>query len=330
MISRFILTWILRIFFSVCAISLSCSAWADCTLRNGTSTVLQQINIPALRLNYTNPADTILWESPVITASTMADIYCYTDQVVESGYQSAKTPVSDISTSYVYETNNPGIGIKILAGQDMSNLIPMAWPHGTEQAKASYAYKQQNNFKVQLIATGSRITTGVLNLTNYSVERVFGSARQYLMSFNPTSVFVQSVGCDIETKDITVPLTGSQGIAITSLPRSGNTTSPVSFDIVLNCEQGTNVNIKFDGTTTDGQKKTLALDNPNQSSSARGVGVQVMYNYQPVTFGKEVYLLSNADSTTITLPFQAWLIRLSDAIEAGDVNATATFDMIYR
>ena len=78
------------------------------------------------------------------------------------------------------------------------------------------------------------------------------------------------------------------------------------------------------------QKKTLALDNPNQSSSARGVGVQVMYNYQPVTFGKEVYLLSNADSTTITLPFQAWLIRLSDAIEAGDVNATATFDMIYR
>lgn len=55
-----------------------------------------------------------------------------------------------------------------------------------------------------------------------------------------------------------------------------------------------------------------------------------MYNYQPVTFGKEVYLLSNADSTTITLPFQAWLIRLSDAIKAGDVNATATFDMIYR
>lgn len=147
-----------------------------------------------------------------------------------------------------------GIGIKI-GRSGYVNLIPMARPHGTEQAKASYAYKQQNYFKVQLIATGSRITTGVLNLTNYSVERVFGSARQYLMSFNPTSVFVQSVGCDIETKDITVPLTGSQGIAITSLPRSGNTTSPVSFDIVLNCEQGTNVNIKFDGTTTDGQKR---------------------------------------------------------------------------
>lgn len=328
--SRFILVWVLRISLSLCAISSSCSAWADCTLRNGSSTVLQQISIPTLRLNYSAPADTILWESPIIAGASVADIYCYTDEVVESGYQTAKTPVKNIATSYVYETNNPGIGIRILTSQNMSNLIPMAWPHATEQAKATYAYKQQNYFKVELIATGSRITSGVLNLTDFSVERMFGSARQYLVSFNPIPVFVQTVGCDVETKDITVPLTGTQGVDITSLSRSGNTTSPVSFDIVLNCEKSTDVNIKFDGTTVDNQKKTLALDNPNQSSSARGIGVQVLYNYQPVTFGKEVYLLSNVNSTSITLPFQAWLIRLSDAIEAGKINATATFDMIYR
>lgn len=324
----------LRPIIALCIVFISiftCSCVkADCTLWQGTSTVQQQFNIPTLRLKKDVAADTILWQSDVIAGATKANIYCYTEQQVTSGYQTPKTLVNGIATTFVYQTNNPGIGIKILTSQDRSNLIPMAWPKGNEQAHASYAYNQQNYFKVELIATGAQITSGTLDLSNFNAERMFGSARQYLISFVPTLVQVQSIGCDLQTKEINVPLTTARGVETTSLATSGATTYPVNFTVSLSCAQGTNISIKFDGTTLQGQPNTLVLDNVSTATSAQGVGVQILNNNQPVNFGQEIALLNNVSTTQINLPYQARLIRLDDDLKAGDVNATATFDMIYR
>lgn len=310
--------------------SISFSAWADCSFRNGTSTGIQHISIPSLSLDSTPAADTILWDSGVVMGTSIADIYCATEQTVTTGYQTAKTLVTGIATSNVYQTNNPGIGIRMMASANKQNLLAMTWGRGTEQAHAGYAYSQQMYFHAQLIATGKPLASGTLDLSDFKADRVFGSARQFLLSFSSSSITVRAFGCDLDTKDITVPLTTGRGAVITSLSTPGDTTTPARFDINLTCQKTTNVSIKFNGTTVSGKSNTLQLDNLSNSSSAKGVGVQVLNNGQPIDFGKQYDLLSNVTSTAITLSYQARLIRLSDAIQAGDVNATATFDMIYR
>ncbi|NBD00090.1 fimbrial protein [Atlantibacter hermannii] len=309
---------------------ISCSVWADCTFKNGTSTDVQKITPPSLRIAANTPADTVIWDSGIITGSSVADIYCYTETVVTSGYQTAKTLITGISSPNVYQTNNPGIGIRMLASANAQNLLTMTWPRGTEQAHATYGYKQQMYFKVQLIATGKPITSGTLDLSSFVVDRVFGTARQFLLSFSNSSITVQSVGCDLDTRDISVALTDGRGVVITSLNTPGATTSPVNFGINLSCQLNANVSITFQGTTISGKQDTLALDNQAQSTSAQGVGVQILQHGEPIMFGMERAILNNVTSTKITLPFQARLIRLNDNIRAGDINATATFDMIYR
>lgn len=310
------------------------SAWADCSFQSGTSTLQYQAVIPSLRLAHHPAADTVLWTSEMIGSSTAKNnIICSSTQTVYAGYQTSKTLASNIASGHVYQTNNPGIGIRIGNWRNSNGTIDtvyLDWPRSTEQARPSTSYAQPVQFKVQLIATGQPVSTGILDLSNYSVDRTFGSARQYLLSFLPTTVNVQSYGCDLETKEINVPLTSGKGVSATSLSEPGDTTPPVDFDIALNCEETTDVSIKFSGTTISGAQNILALDNPEQATSAKGVGVQILQNDELVNFGEEKALLTNVSNAQVTLPFQARLIRLSDAIGTGEVNATATFDMIYR
>lgn len=317
------------LFFFLLCIFTPRSVWADCSFRSGSTSYLF-LSIPALRLPQNPVADTVLWDSGIVQATPDPYIVCQTEQVVYSGFQSTKTPVTGIATQNVYQTNDPGIGIQVATSIDKVTLFYAGWPRRTEQAHAGFGYQQDTYFHVKLIATGKPISTGDLDLSSYSVDRTFGSARQYLLEYNPAKIFVQSMGCDLDTKDITVPLTAERGTVTNSLSTPGDTTTPARFDINLTCQKTTNISIKFTGTTVSGKSNTLQLDNLTSSSSAQGVGVQILYNGQPIDFDKQYDLLSNVTSTAVTLPYQARLIRLSDAIRAGDVNATATFDMIYR
>ena len=108
------------------------------------------------------------------------------------------------------------------------------------------------------------------------------------------------------------------------------TSSPVDFNIGLSCEMTTAISIQFNGTTPSGQNNILLLDNSGNVSSAQGVGVQILKDGQPINFGEQKEVVKSASTTKITLPYQARLIKLSSALRAGDVNATATFDMVYR
>ncbi|WP_186796111.1 fimbrial protein, partial [Salmonella enterica] len=92
----------------------------------------------------------------------------------------------------------------------------------------------------------------------------------------------------------------------------------------------TNVNVLFSGATVSGDNTTLALNNQTDSTSAQGVGVQVLYNEQPITFGTLLPTMQNVAQGSVILPFQAQIMRLNEELKAGEVNATATFEMIYR
>lgn len=306
------------------------STLADCIFTGGTTTGNFTLSIPALRLPREPAPDTILWDSGILHPTPSPLITCQSETVVWSGFLTAKTLVTGITSPYVYQTNNPGIGIQVLTSHDRVGIIYMQWPRLTEQAHAGFAYNQENYFHVKLIATGKPLTSGYLQLGGYNMDRAFGSARQYLFQFNPTNINVQATGCELETKDINVALTPGRGLVITALSDNNATSSPVDFNIGLSCEMTTTITIQFNGTTPSGQNNILLLDNSGNVSSAQGVGVQIVKDGQPINFGEQKEVVKSASTTKITLPYQARLIKLSSALRAGEVNATATFDMVYR
>jgi len=307
------------------------SAQANCVFHNGSGNVMQEVTIPTLTVDAHPAADTVLWDSGIISSSVTTDILCLTAATIETGYLNDKTPVSGLATPYVYQTNIPGIGIAIYTSKDMQTLVPIQWPRYAETAEAGDEFIEQHYFRVRLVATGQPISSGMLILYGYEADRTFGTIRQFLLSFNPTLVQVQTSGCDIETKDINVPLTPGGGASINSLSRSGDTTSPVDFGINLHCDENTDFSLKFSGNTA-GQQDILALDNPDQPDSAQGIGVQILFQDQPVSFNQTRQVWTTAHTQQVTVPFQAQVIRLYDrsSLRGGNINATATFEMVYR
>lgn len=319
--------------FSLCLLLflVSWTSQADCFFHNGSDNVTQQVYIPTLRLGAHPAADTVLWDSGTLTSPVTTDIKCLTAATIETGYLNDKTPVSGLATPYVYQTNIPGIGIAIYTSKDMQTLVPIQWPRYAERAEAGDVFVEQNYFRVKLIATGQQITSGTLILYGYEADRTFGSIRQFLLSFYPTLVQVEASGCDVETKDINVPLTPGGGASINSLSQSGDTTNPVDFNIDLHCEVNTDFALKFTGNTA-GSEDILALDNPDQADSAQGVGVQILFQNQPIAFNQSQQIWTTAQTEHFSVPFKAQVIRLYDKspLRGGNINATATFEMVYR
>lgn len=305
------------------------AALADCIYKDGTSAGHFFMSIPQQRPPRKPAPDTVLWDSGYIHIDPTPHITCLSDTNVYAGYTSAKTLAPGLATPYVYQTGNPGIGLQVITTHDRINKHYMMWPRELEIAH-NQAYNQENYFQVKLIATGKPIVSGNLDLSSYDMDRVFGSIYQYTLKFDPTKIIIQAYGCDIDTKDINVALTPGPGASITSLALPGSTTAPVNFDIALTCEVSTNVSIKFSGTTVSGKTNILQPDNISQPGTAQGVGIQILSNNQPIDFGSEYNMINNVSTSQVTLPYQAQIIRLNDAIQTGDINATATFEMIYR
>lgn len=311
---------------------------SNCSYIDGTSASSYIVTVPPLNVQRDVPAGTILWDSGTLVAPNKTSVKCTAASPIWRGYDdSTLTRVNVLDDNGIYQTNNPGIAIRVwwvnITNADLSDARAFQSPKsqegtGTCGGSGCTYSNMQGGFNVQLIATGKPITDDPLQLTRFSAARTYDEIPVLYISFVDTDVVVNSASCVLNSKNISVDL-GKQ-ILGTHLVHPGDTSSPVGFNIDLTCDPNTNVNVLFSGATVSGDNTTLALSNPTDSTSAQGVGVQVLYNDQPVTFGTLLPAMQNVAEGGVILPFQAQILRLNEELKAGEVNATATFEMIYR
>ena len=104
----------------------------------------------------------------------------------------------------------------------------------------------------------------------------------------------------------------------------GSTRGEQPFLLDLACDAGARVNIQFDGIAADGDMHgVLALVNPDEQSSARGVGVQLLYRGAPLVLGERLPL-ETALQGLRSYPFSARYYQTQPQIAAGEANAVAT------
>lgn len=241
------------------------------------------------------------------------------------------------SLASVYNTNIPGVGIKVFTGthsgagaydylQNPGNNNSFS---GTA-TNSSYVYWVASSIAtVYLVKTGD-ITSGRLaageigRVTNLETGTV-------LFSINTSGGNVNALACSIESGNgLSFPIGDVLNTEFKGVNSTPDKTSTV--DLKLDCNADANINIKLSGVQNPDstEKSILALSgNPGQDGVAEGVGVQLLYDGTPLEINKLINLKKSSGGKE-SFPITARYIQTKEAIRPGAANATAVLDLIYQ
>lgn len=183
----------------------------------------------------------------------------------------------------------------------------------------------------ELIKTNTTPATAALSpFTIYMVYSTPVSSnviRQPLYKYVFSAVNTNTVSCRVLDDNLIVDM----GFAVISKFKGpGSTQNSSDFNISLNCDPLTSVNVTLDNVTPleDMVNGVLGL---SSNSTAKGVGIQVMHNNLPVKFGNLInYGSAPIAGGVVKIPFTASYYQTQSTIRPGTVYATASFSLTYQ
>jgi len=230
----------------------------------------------------------------------------------------------------VYKTNLSGVGIRF--------RVTNAWVDGTVAAPHSATFTPPGTDAVsyvfaEVIVYGP-IEAGRLKtfptLTNTFTGSCFAKVSR-TFTIQPGLLVISAPTCKVTNRDMTVKL---PTVSTRALAHEGAAAGRTPFEIGLSCGPGS----KVYATMTDANNPenrssllTLAAD-----STARGVGLRVRRNYQPLELGpdssragtKNQWEIGSAGSFT-SVPLTVEYVS-TGAVSAGSVNGRVTFTLSYQ
>ncbi|ENO1078384.1 MULTISPECIES: fimbrial protein [Enterobacter] len=236
----------------------------------------------------------------------------------------------------VYKTNVPGVGIRIRIN---------SWNHGGAYAAPSpggfvftassdtggFGFSEAN---AELIKT-ENITSGVL-LTGEAVKYEAADnentdANSHVTWSIVSSSTINQVACSIVSgESLAFPIgdvMAGQFIAPGTVSKEART-----VNLGLDCDAGANVNITLNGVqsneTSDSSVLSLTTDG-GQEGIAEGVGVQLLYNNEPLKLNSRI-VLKQSQGGQESFPITARYIQTKDKVKPGIANATAVLNLTYQ
>ena len=140
-----------------------------------------------------------------------------------------------------------------------------------------------------------------------------------------------SAGGTCTTPDVSVSF---QTVSISSFTGIGSTAGVTPFNLLFNnCPPGLeNIGYTFSPTTSIADASQGVIT-PDASSTASGIGIQVMTDADtPIQYGT-IYNLENYDplnTSSYSVPLKAALYQTDSTVSAGKVKGAVTFTMIYK
>ncbi|WP_181969832.1 fimbrial protein [Paraburkholderia sp. DHOC27] len=299
---------------------------------------LPSVSVPAnLAVGQTIPGATASFAIPVnCTVNPGADWYMTTSPTA------AITLVAGFSDVYTTSGMGAGVGFRMrnAAGVVMAP-ISYAGATGTYDMGASKLGANVIQGTFELVKTGT-VATGSFGFSDYahvpSKEYANGgAASKSMLSFNYTVLNNSVASCSVTTTNVAVSMPYTNTSAFKGI---GTTASATHFDLGLQCDPNAKPAVSFtDSASISNQTNTLTLA---PGSTAAGVGVQLLYQNVPVTFGSASYSYTTSSTPTTTgvalgtlsgvqnIPFQARYIQTAASVTPGLVKAIATFTMNYN
>lgn len=222
----------------------------------------------------------------------------------------------------VYQTNVPGIGIRI------KNLgSGRVFPY--DQAVAGLVYaKIIDGIVAELVKTGV-VQAGAI--TGGTLARASIAGVMYTEEVDMGSNAIIPVACSIQTPTLNFPignvLAVNFGSSVGTIPAGAQN----SQNLGLSCDAGANINVMLQGTQNPDVADTsvLALTGQGSAGVASGVGVQLLYNSSPLVLNNNIVLKQSAGGQE-TFPITARYYQTKTAVTTGTANASAILTLTYQ
>ncbi|MBB5418443.1 fimbrial protein [Paraburkholderia atlantica] len=187
---------------------------------------------------------------------------------------------------------------------------------------------------MQLVKLSPLVSSQTLPAGPYFSTTVGGLNASTVSLANPVQIANQT--CTVTTPSIGVSL---GNVPLGRFHAVGSTSDTVPFQIGLNCAGvTTNYSITFtDNNHPANYSNVLSLAS---GSSASGVGIQIVKDGSPVSFGPDSSAAGNlhqmrvgssaGSGSVVGLPFGGRYVKTGNTITAGSANGVATFTMSYQ
>ncbi|MBP0592715.1 type 1 fimbrial protein [Paraburkholderia sp. LEh10] len=165
-----------------------------------------------------------------------------------------------------------------------------------------------------------------------------GDEASSTLSFSYTITGTAVPTCSVTTVDVAVSL---PMVSVSAFTNVGATAGTTPFGILLDCASDAEPSIGLtDATSPSNQSNVLTLA---PGSTAAGLGVQVLYQMQPLPLGSASYVYAgerDAPATRVTslgprsgatsIALEARYIQTATSVSPGTLKAVATFNLSYN
>lgn len=179
------------------------------------------------------------------------------------------------------------------------------------------------------IPSGTLIAT--VKLTHYSSSNPTGStggdevANLYFYTTGDITPVVPT--CDVKNFDANVTLPDAKRAALVNQGSGRYSGATKEFTINLACENTPKVNVTFDGDKMPGVTSEDVL--ANKLTGNDNVGVQILYNSNPLKIGEKVAVLSSAGANE-ALKFNAYYYYKGGTVQSGPIKSQTEFTFSYE
>ncbi len=224
----------------------------------------------------------------------------------------------------------PNLYIYLTAEQGTATGILTPLPSGADYRRSSGTFNNGSgswndigNIRVTLykkgrISQGGKVQGNILNkwITEDGV---------LMLTFMLAPFEVKVKGCKVTTPN---PEAILGDVHRTQFNGIGTTAGSATFDINLDCDSAISPTVTFSGTPAIvGKSNVLALNN---SATAKGVGVQILYKNKEVLLNTPISLGKTLAQGIVKSTFSARYYQISNTITGGDATATAQFTINYE
>lgn len=235
---------------------------------------------------------------------------------------------SAVLSSYgndVYDTGIEGIGFRVkgVFRTNQPKTISLYYPNSSDTVSltgSTTATTQEATF--QLVVTSNPVSSGTIDLTTLVAVMHFNDT-DWPVFFSGTTD-ITATACEVNTYDTSVNL----GTSYTQrFAGTGSTSSPTEFSINLICSSTSlTPSITFSGTADSNVSSVFA----NDSGTATGVGIQLLYGSTAITPDTTLSLGKPASTLATDYDFKAQLYQTTSAVTAGSVDTTVNFTLEYE
>ena len=319
------------------------TSFASCTA-NGVA-----INVPNFNFNL-NSISLYSQIGPEIVSSELTLFTCDAQQYEKNIQVNGGFPGVSVAAYFgqraIFTTYKPGIGyslaLELTGGSTCGSLPYTIWAGRAnmtcrELLGKSVTYKGKIHLIFYKIGTVSNSNGGIsispaLSIWERSIDGSYNNVSGQI-AITTNSFNVTAYTCSLQSSSVTN--INLPKILSSTLPSLNSSTGSTPFNIIINCPTNTRLNITFTDNNNIGQ--TTNILTPATTSTAKGVGVQLRYNGNIISFGpdsaepgttNQIVLNSNLAGVQ-SFPFTASYIR-TGTVTPGTLSSTATFTLSYQ